>query len=712
MPHLTAALALGASALGSLLFGLARRGLARGSDPGMPGRFDVGSAAELLAAELADRVDAAFAAVYLAETDGRPGLVATSSNAPLTIPPAPALVRRALTGRRFVSASRSELAELRRGGLEAPDGFAVPLLVGRQAVGVLLAVAPRGGWRQPVPTREAAYAKLAAAVLGLAEQAARCEDEASRDVLTALPNRRAFEQQFELMRDRERPAEATLALLDLDRFKSVNDSHGHPAGDRVLVRAAEVILHELRAGDGVFRLGGDEFALLIDGDAQAAEAVLGRIRSSFCVAKPPLPTFSGGIARVGAYTREEVLRRADDALYRAKARGRDCVVVYERPPIVAEPLSARLRGSSIRVLVIDDDPQLRALLRTTLQLERIDVAEAESAEAAQRVLRRFHPSLIVLDIGMPRLDGLSFCAELRRDPRTASIPVVLLSGLGAEAEARAGEVGADAFLHKPFSPLELLAIVERTVGEGPLAQPPPARTDSQLLAYATDLRALLELGMQQQSLLRSAYRQTVSAFATALESKDPGTRAHSDRVVSYASRLALAVAPTLLDDPSLEYGFLLHDVGKIGVADGILQKPGPLTPAERRAVERHTLLGAEMLAGVPLIEGEGIKVVRSHHERWDGTGYPDELATDRIPIGARVFAVADTLDAMTSARPYRPACDWRYAVETIRSEAGKQFDPAVVERLDEHEDELRETFVSFRPARERAAQVVVADPPS
>jgi diguanylate cyclase (GGDEF)-like protein len=698
MPHtiLVVTLAVGGSAAGSLVLGLTLGKLIRPRGATPVDGVGMGDAAQLLAAELADRVDAAFAAVYVAPSGERAELMATTIPPP-KLPPLPALVRRALSSRRFVSASRSELAELRRGGVESADAFAVPLLVGRSVRGALLALAPKQGWREPVPQREAAFAKLAAAVLGLAEQAARSEDEAHRDVLTSLPNRRAFEQQFDRRLVQDRPAETTLALLDLDRFKAVNDEHGHVGGDRVLVRVAELILRELRAGDGIFRLGGDELALLIAGDAAAAEAVLARIRASFRAATPPLPSFSAGVARLGAYSREEVLRRADDALYRAKARGRDTVVVYERPPTVAESLPASPLSDSIRVLVIDDDPGLRALLRTTLELERIEVADAESAEAAQRVLQTFHPSLIVLDVGMPRIDGLSFCAELRRDPRTALVPIVLLSGLGAEAAARAREVGADGFLHKPFSPLELLGVVGDLVRASvePFVPRSTRRGESQLLAYAHDLRALLELGLEQQSQLRTAYRQTVTAFATALESKDAGTRAHSDRVVSYASRLALAVAPALLDDESLEYGFLLHDVGKIGVPDHILLKPGPLTRAERRAVEQHTVLGAEMLADVPLLDGEGIKVVRSHHERWDGDGYPDRLVARQIPLGARIFAVADTLDAMTSVRPYRPAGDWQSAIEAIRSQSGRQFDPDVVAALEEREDELHEAFAGF-----------------
>ncbi len=173
--------------------------------------------------------------------------------------------------------------------------------------------------------------------------------------------------------------------------------------------------------------------------------------------------------------------------------------------------------------------------------------------------------------------------------------------------------------------------------------------------YAQDLRHLLELERGQRALLQHAYRQTVGALAAALESKDIGTGAHSHRVLRYATELARAVDPSLLEEPSVEYGFLLHDIGKIGIPDHILRKRGPLTSSERSLLETHTVLGEQMLAGVPLLSGSGLRIVRSHHERWDGDGYPDRLAANAIPLGARVFAVADTLDAMTSDRPYRKA---------------------------------------------------------
>jgi response regulator RpfG family c-di-GMP phosphodiesterase len=341
------------------------------------------------------------------------------------------------------------------------------------------------------------------------------------------------------------------------------------------------------------------------------------------------------------------------------------------------------------ILVVDDDPSIRLLLRTTLAADEFTVEVASSAEEAAGVARFRPPAVVILDIGLPGMDGLTFCRELKRNGVYGTPLVILLTGAKTTPEDVA-TAGADAILRKPFSPLELVALLDR-VTEPAVALAPdrPAPEGEQLLVYARDMSRLFEVERTQRRMLQHAYRQTVTALADALEAKDPATGLHALRVQRYAIELAGGLDPGLLHDPSLEYGFLLHDVGKIGIPDTILRKEGPLTDAERGVMQRHTTIGAEMLAGVPLLQGEGLRVVRSHHERWDGTGYPDGLGESEIPLGARIFALVDTLDAMTSDRPYRRALPWEQATDEILGGSGTQFDPRVVAAFAGREARLR-----------------------
>ena len=353
----------------------------------------------------------------------------------------------------------------------------------------------------------------------------------------------------------------------------------------------------------------------------------------------------------------------------------------------------------MRLLLVDDDAGFRALLRTTLEDVAVDVDEAGSATEAEERIAAARPDVIVLDVGLPGVDGIAFCHELKSDERTRSIRIVLLTGMD-DVEEVAGAAGADALLLKPFRPLELLGVVERLAGADvgvPLRRSKGQPDEEQLVLYARDLRHLVELERAQRGLLESAYKQTVSALASALGTKDTGTRQHSQRVQRYALELAGAIDPALAGNPALEYGFLLHDIGKIGVPDQILLKPSPLSPAEGRVMLAHTVLGAQMIAGVAFLQGAGVEVVRSHHERWDGDGYPDGLDGEEIPLGARIFAVADALDALTNHRPYREGRNWRVSRNEIVAQAGKQFDPQVVEAFREREHvlhEIRREFLS------------------
>ena len=358
------------------------------------------------------------------------------------------------------------------------------------------------------------------------------------------------------------------------------------------------------------------------------------------------------------------------------------------------------KGSrGVRILLVDDEPALRELLRVTFEGADVVVDEAGSAADARSAIVAARPDLVVLDLRMPGVGGAELCAGLKAEPATRDIPIVLLTGADAEEARRAQEAGAEALVRKPFSPLELLAVVDRfttnRTGTPVMRRRADASVndDEELLLYARDLRHLLGVERQQRELLERSYLETVTALATALEWKDTDTHDHSQRVMRYALELHKMIDPEFLErDRGIEYGFLLHDVGKIGIPDDILHKRGALTTEERERMQQHTLLGEEMLSRVALLQGEGLHVVRSHHERWDGKGYPDRLRADETPLAARVFSVADALDAMTSDRPYRRALGWAEAREEIVAESGRQFDPIVVEAFGDSERELLAAF--------------------
>ena len=208
----------------------------------------------------------------------------------------------------------------------------------------------------------------------------------------------------------------------------------------------------------------------------------------------------------------------------------------------------------------------------------------------------------------------------------------------------------------------------------------------QLERYATDLRETFKQERAATLELRRSYVATVRALANAVEARDAYTGKHAERVAAYGVEIARAVGMQLADNPEIEFGFLLHDVGKVAVPDAILFKADPLTEDEFRLIARHPVIGWQILRGVDFL-GEAKLVVRHHHERWDGQGYPDGLAGEDIPLAARVFAVADALDALTTDRPYRPASPWAVAREEIRAASGTQFDPAVVAAYDQVSDE-------------------------
>jgi ribonuclease P protein subunit RPR2 len=215
---------------------------------------------------------------------------------------------------------------------------------------------------------------------------------------------------------------------------------------------------------------------------------------------------------------------------------------------------------------------------------------------------------------------------------------------------------------------------------------------SQLARYAADLRETFKQERERSQELKRSYRATVRALANAVEARDAYTGRHAERVAAYGMAIAEAAGLDIADSPEMEFGFLLHDVGKVAVPDAILFKTSSLTEEEYALIRQHPVTGWEILREIEFL-GEAKLVVRHHHERWDGAGYPDGLEGEGIPQAARIFAVADTLDALTTDRPYRPATTFAAAREVIGTVTGTQFDPAAVAAFTSVSDER---FIALR----------------
>ena len=240
---------------------------------------------------------------------------------------------------------------------------------------------------------------------------------------------------------------------------------------------------------------------------------------------------------------------------------------------------------------------------------------------------------------------------------------------------------------------ELVQEIERLRGELAHREQEAADKELQLERYAADLRETFKQERTRSQELQRSYMATVRALSNAVEARDAYTGKHAERVTAYGIEIGRAMRLPLADAPEIEFGFLLHDIGKVAIPDAILYKPSTLTEKERALMAQHPLIGAEIVRGIEFLS-EAAHVVRSHHERWDGRGYPDGMAGEAIPLAARVFAVADVLDALTTDRPYRPASPLSTAREMIVAEAGKQFDPDVVLAFSTIDDETFERIAA------------------
>ncbi|MCI0402192.1 MAG: response regulator [Acidobacteria bacterium] len=304
-----------------------------------------------------------------------------------------------------------------------------------------------------------------------------------------------------------------------------------------------------------------------------------------------------------------------------------------------EPAGESLSRHRARVLVVDDLDANRRLLESLLQPLGCAVSQAANGQEALEFVQAHAPDLILLDVMMPEVDGLAVCAQLKADPRTRLIPIVVITALHGEPEkVRAIEAGADDFLNKPFSKAELLARV----------------------------RALLRLKRFTDEL---EYVETVLfSLAKAVEARDPHTGDHCQRLARMCVELGRVLELGEPELNALRRGGYLHDIGKVAVPDAILLKPASLSPDERQQMQQHARLGEQICRPLRSLEAV-LPIIRSHHERWDGSGYPDGLAGEAIPLLARILQMVDIYDALRTLRPYKVALESHTARAQMKFEA-------------------------------------------
>ena len=327
---------------------------------------------------------------------------------------------------------------------------------------------------------------------------------------------------------------------------------------------------------------------------------------------------------------------------------------------------------SPRILIVDDEIEITEILADLLS-EVYDCLRAGSAEEALQRLTEHEFQLVISDITMPGMSGLDMIPHVKElSPDTV---VVMISGMQTvESAIGALRLGAFDYLMKPFDLRQVEAVVKRALEHYELVVA-KKRYENHLEELVEQRTIELDKALNS---LEGSYRSTLKALTAALETRDSETHGHSERVVTYSLRLGREYGLNSAEMKALEFGSLLHDIGKIGVPDSILRKPAKLTEEEWVRMREHPQHGQQILRGIEFLQGAA-RVVAQHHEKWDGTGYPLGLRAEDIDICARIFAVADAFDAITSDRVYRRGKSYEAAAKELDDWAGRQFDPKVVE---------------------------------
>ena len=503
-----------------------------------------------------------------------------------------------------------------------------------------------------------------------------------RDALTGAYNRRFYEDEVRGMKER-----AGVAVIDLDDFKLYNDTYGHHAGDMVLGTVADIIRNFIRKSDMLIRYGGDEFLLILPGiRPDAFSSKLQLIQERIHAASVPgyhhlqISVSIGGVMFDGGDI-SEALSRADTLMYQAKVQKN--MVVTEWDARKAD--EGVIRDTRQQILIVDDSEMNRAILTEILRKD-YRILEAENGEECIRILEQYGTdiSLVLLDLVMLKMDGFEVLSVMNRRQWIEDIPVIMISSEdSSQFIQKAYEYGASDYIARPFDARVVYQRVFNTIK-----------------LYAKQ-RRLLNLVTAQVYEKERSNRIMLAILSQIVEFRNGESGLHVihinivtelllEHLMSRSDRYYMSWAEQQL----VVTASALHDIGKIGIDEKILNKPGSLTKEEFEIMKTHTLIGASMLERMKVYQDEAMvqiahDICRWHHERYDGKGYPDGLRGDEIPISAQVVALADVYDALTSERVYKKAYTHEEAIQMILNGECGAFNPVLLQCLEEVQDRIK-----------------------